>query len=61
MRIGLLAVNWRAPVFQAPRMRTPVASKKPCLRASDAGLVKKRYMWSLSSKTNAPSTAPIGA
>ena len=30
------------------------------MRASDAGSVKKRYMCSLSSNTNAPSTAPIG-
>ena len=61
MRIGLLAVNWRAPVFQAPRIRTPVASRNPSLRAWTPGPVKNRCMCSLSSNTNAPSTALIGA
>ena len=31
MRIGLFAVNWRAPADQAPRMRTPVAARNPSL------------------------------
>ena len=61
VRIGTFAVNWRAPVFHAPRMWTPVASSKPCFSSSEAGSVKNRYMWSLSSNTNAPSTALIGS
>ena len=42
MRIGLLAVNWRAPADQAPRMRTPVAARNASLSGVEASSVKKR-------------------
>ena len=37
VRIGLLAVNWRAPVFQAPRIRTPVFVEEALLEGVRRG------------------------
>ena len=58
---ALFAVNWRAPADQAPRIRTPVAARNPSLSGCDASDVKKRWRWSESSKTKAPSRMLIGA